>query len=106
MGLLPSSLVALDPSGQALSLLRWFKRVDAKSLEARQRAEADWDNIICANAEALAEALRAANVLPPNSTLRVLGQQVENVDVLFAEVPWSEHREQGGQFLHVAAALK
>ncbi len=87
MGLLPASLVALDSSGQPREPAQWFRRVDARSAEGRLRSETDWDAIICANVEALSEALRAADVLPINSTLRVLGRQVESVDVLFAEVP-------------------
>lgn len=89
MKFLPSHFVALDRDGKPL-LGRSFNRINATSPAGRLLDEEDWDGIICANVEALAEALRAADVLPLDSTLRVLGQQVDCVDVLFAEVPISE----------------
>src|SRR5947208_4672584 len=100
MGVLPATLVAVDDRGKPLPRDQWFTRVDARSPDGRELSEADWDRIICANVSALDEALRAAEVLPADSTLRVLGCQIDDVDVLLAEVPVPELGPDGGDVAH------
>ena len=53
-------------------------------------SEADWDRIITAHADLLAAALRSAGVIAENSELRFLGRQVDNIDLVFAEVSVGE----------------
>lgn len=96
MTLLPDSLTVLTSAGEPASV-EPFRRVDPLSPEGRRLSEADWDRIICANVAALADALRAAGIIPETSTLRVLGQQVDAVDVLLAEVPVGEDGDAGGE---------
>lgn len=96
MKFLPHALVAVDPSGRPLAPDKCFQRVGPLSSEARLRSEKDWDDIICANVDALSEALRVAEVIPADSTLRVLGQQIDCVDVLLAEVAMQEGASADG----------
>lgn len=86
MKFLPSSLIAVDASVKPLPEERSFCRMSTTSPENLNRREEHWDAIICANVEGLSEALRAADVLPEDSSLVVLGRQIDNVDVLLAEV--------------------
>jgi hypothetical protein len=87
MGILPDIIVTTDGKGLPLAEDKWFRRVDAYSLDARSLSETNRDEIICANVAALTAALQAADVLPADSTFRVLGCQIDSVDVLLAEVP-------------------
>jgi len=96
MSLLPDTLVVLSRSGEAVPGSQ-FKRVSAASEEARALSEANWDDIICTNVRALADAFRAANVIAPDSTLRVIGRQVDKVDVLLAEVPATDESDPSGE---------
>lgn len=89
MTLLPRTIVSLTPEGTS-SVAGHFVRVDPRSSEGRKLSEAHWDDIVCANVEVLADALRVAGVLPEDSTLRLIARQFENVDVLLAEVPTDE----------------
>lgn len=86
MSLLPEQLTTLDATGRPLPPERWFKKVEPRA-EGLARVEDDWDEIICANEEALADALRAAGMIAWDSTLRVVGRQLWNIDVMFVEVP-------------------
>jgi hypothetical protein len=95
MSLLPDYLVALGPDGAPLRESR-FQRIHPRSEEARQLYEADWNEIICANTESIADAMRAGGVIQEDSTLRLLGRQIENVDVLFMEVPAREDGSDTG----------
>lgn len=94
MTLLPDVLVALSKSGAPLEGSS-FVRVDPSSAEARQFSEANWDEIICANVAALTDAFRAAGVIGADSSLRVLGLQVDAVDVLMAEVRGGDDGAEG-----------
>jgi hypothetical protein len=98
MGLLPSSLVALDAAGRPLSGPK-FERIEPFSAEARSLSEANWDEIICSSVAALTDALRAANVLPADSALRLIGRQVEAVDIVFAEVAAGDEEGRAAEAL-------
>jgi hypothetical protein len=89
MGLLPELLSSLDAAGLPVPSAR-FTRVHPTSPEARKLSEANWDDIICANLPSLADALRAASVIAEDSTLLLLGRQVDAVDLVFAEIPKSQ----------------
>ena len=96
--MLPNLLVAVDERGRPLERSLPFERVDARSEEARKFSESDWDSILCANVDALADALRSAGLIRADSTLRVLGCQVDEVDILLAEVARNEgvdHEDDG-----------
>lgn len=87
MDVMPPFAEVLGPSGAKLG--RRLERATAPSW-----SEADWDRIIVANADLLAAALRNAGAIAENSELLSLGQQIDNIDVVFAEVsPDREHRE-------------
>ncbi len=86
MDVLPKQLVLLDADGRPANPRRSWSRVDPRSVEARRFAEADWDRILCDHVDVLADALREAEVIAPDSTLKLLGVQIDNIDVLLAEV--------------------
>ena len=69
----------------------YFRKIDPFSEDAKMLSEADWDVIISDNLSVLADALREAEVISEDSTLRLLGsqqygKQVDQVDLLLAEV--------------------
>ncbi|MDY0000011.1 MAG: hypothetical protein RBU30_01810 [Polyangia bacterium] len=94
MSLLPKSIVTTDEEGNPLNPKQWFTRVNPEG-KAGRRNEWEWDGIICANVSALSDALCAASVIPDDSELRVLGRQVNGVDVLFAEIERDERGDPG-----------
>lgn len=49
-------------------------------------SESDWDRIIIDHADLLGAALRSAEMIEETSELRLLGQQIDSVDIVFAEV--------------------
>lgn len=86
MDVLPKQLVLLDADGRPTNPRRSWSRVDPRSVDARRFAEADWDRILCDHVDVLADALREADVIAADSTLKLLGVQIDNIDVLLAEV--------------------
>lgn len=86
MDVLPKKLVVLAADGRPMNPPRSWARVDPRSTEARRFAEADWDRIVCDHVDVLADALREAEIIAPDSTLKLLGVQVDHIDVLLAEV--------------------
>jgi hypothetical protein len=54
--------------------------------------EATWDKVIVDNVDLLTDCLREADVIDESSTLRVLGTQVDNIDIVLAEVDSDERQ--------------
>lgn len=79
---LPETLPILDPRLRSAEAPPWH-RVKAGHAGL---VEADWDRVIVEQATVLADALSAANVIGADAKLRFLGQQIDSVDVLMAEV--------------------
>ena len=84
MDTLPQTLPILDAALR--DTRRCFERVAPRSQEGKQISEADVDRLVSTHTAVLADALRSASVLPGDSSLRVVGQQIDGVDVLLAEV--------------------
>jgi hypothetical protein len=82
MDVLPPFIEVIGATGERCSPRKTLQRVD--SPEAWQ--EKDWDRIIIENVELLAACLREAGVLSDDATLKVLGAQVDNIDIVLAEV--------------------
>jgi hypothetical protein len=80
MRTLPDKIVVLDG---AHNVLRSYTRQPAEKLEMNER---DYDGLISKQVAVFGDMLRAANMIQSDSTLRLLGTQVEAIDVLFAEV--------------------
>lgn len=86
MGILPNELAVFKKQkGLKTKRAGVYTRVE-DTKDAKSRMESDWDEIICANVELVADALRQAGMIAMDSTLGLLGTQVDNVDVLFAEL--------------------
>ncbi len=79
MDVMPSFLEVIDQAGRRVS--RRLERVRQTSW-----SETDWDRIIVENTDLLASALRTAGAIAANSELRLLGTQIDNIDVVLAEV--------------------
>jgi hypothetical protein len=86
MDCLPDTLPILDATLSPLKRAPW-QRIHPGSSGLQ---EGDWDRVLVEQAKTLAEALRAARLIGDNADLRVLGQQVNVVDVLMAEVERDE----------------
>lgn len=87
MDVLPSFIEVLDASARPFEPRRRLRRV-----EPGGRSEADWDRILTENVDVLADALREAEMIAEDSALMFLGAQVDNIDLVFAEVR-SDNRE-------------
>src|SRR5882724_9814732 len=77
---LPDKIVVLDGSQ---TVTRSYER---QSLDSPKMRERDYDQLVIKHSDVLADLLRAAEMIAADSTLRVLGSQVEGIDVLLAEV--------------------
>lgn len=81
MDVLPTFIEILDAAARPFEPRRRLQRV-----EPGGRSEAEWDRILTENLDLLADALRAAEMIAEDSTLLFLGAQVDNIDLVFAEV--------------------
>ena len=81
MDVLPNFIETLDAAGQPYKPPRRLTRVSTGG-----RLEADWDRILESTVEMLADALRAAEVIGEDSNLKHLGNQIDYIDLVFAEV--------------------
>jgi hypothetical protein len=81
MDVLPSFIEILDAAARPFEPRRRLRRV-----EPCGRSEADWDRILTENVDLLADALREAEMIAEDSALMFLGAQVDNIDLVFAEV--------------------
>lgn len=88
MDVLPTYIEVLGPTGRPYEPRRRLSR-----LAAAGRSESDWDRIIIENVDLLADALREAELLAADSTLLYLGSQIDNIDVVLAEVSADEARD-------------
>jgi len=83
MDTLPLTIPVVDlrwaPQGENAA----WQRVEAKD---RKLLEEHIDALVCAHANTIADSLRGAGVLEEGTELLVLGTQVDNVDVVLAEV--------------------
>src|SRR4051812_32457001 len=81
MDVLPTFIEILDAAARPFEPRRRLRRV-----ESGGRSEAEWDRILIENIDLLADALREAEMIAEDSTLMFLGAQVDNIDLVFAEV--------------------
>ncbi len=81
MDVLPTFIEILDAAARPFEPRRRLRRV-----EPGGRSEAEWDRILTENIDLLADALREAEMIAEDSTLMFLGAQVDNIDLVFAEV--------------------
>jgi hypothetical protein len=81
MDVLPTFIEILDAAARPFEPRRRLRRV-----EPGGRSEAEWDRILTENVDLLADALREAEMIAEDSTLMFLGAQVDNIDLVFAEV--------------------
>ena len=81
MDVLPSYIAVLSSDGRPCQPARQLKRHAGAAW-----SEAEWDRIIVENVHLLADCLREAHVIADDATLRVLGTQIDNIDVVFAEI--------------------
>ncbi|WP_438040202.1 hypothetical protein [Sorangium sp. So ce128] len=81
MDVLPSFIEILDAAARPFEPRRRLRRVDPGG-----RSEAEWDRILIENVDLLADALREAEMIAEDSALMFLGAQVDNIDLVFAEV--------------------
>lgn len=88
MDVLPPFLEVLDADGATFTPPRRLERV-----RRNEWSEGKWDDIIVKNVDLLAGCLVQAGVLDVGSRLKVLGTQLDNVDVVFAEVSAGEGEE-------------
>lgn len=86
MDVLPSFIEVLSAADRAFVPRRRLQRVATGG-----RSEADWDKIIAENVELLADALRQAEMIGEDATLICLGAQIDNIDLVFAEVGDERH---------------
>ena len=87
MGILPEKIGLFSKqTGLKQGTGQRFERVRFASDDTTRPEESDWDEIICANVELVADALREARVIAEDSTLGLIGGQIEYVDVVFAEL--------------------
>lgn len=77
---LPDRIVALDGSQK---VVRVYTR---QSPDNPRMNERDYDQLVIRHKDVIADTLRTAGLIQRDSDLRVLGPQVEGIDVLFAEV--------------------
>ena len=82
MDVLPRSIGLIELTGQKCVPHRRFERAALPKWQ-----EGQWDTIIKENVDLLADALREAEVIGEDSTLRVLGTQVDNIDSSWRK-PW------------------
>jgi hypothetical protein len=92
MDTLPESLPLLDERFE--KKVAEFKRLHPIDGVGGKLAEKDYDALVVEHHEIIAETLRAAGLLAPDSDLRLLGRQIHSIDVLFAEV-----NRDDGEFL-------
>jgi hypothetical protein len=90
MEALPEKIVLLDG---ALQKKREFIRTDAASVVDGLKNERDYDELIERHVDALAALLRNAEQIQRDSTLRVLGRQIQRTDMLLVEVEDTKHQE-------------
>jgi hypothetical protein len=83
MDTLPNRIPVIDDTWKSLGAKATWQRVDEKD---RTVLEEHIDGLVCAHADAIAESLQGAGVLEEETKLLVLGTQVDNVDVVLAEV--------------------
>ncbi|WP_434043931.1 MULTISPECIES: hypothetical protein [Sorangium] len=88
MDVLPTFIEVLDAAARPFEPRRRLRRV-----EPGGRSEAEWDRILTENVDVLADALREAEVIAEDSTLMHLGGQVDNIDLVLAEVSTDPNRE-------------
>lgn len=81
MDVLPRFIEVLDAACRPFEPRRRLHRV-----EPGGRSEAEWDRILIENVDLLADALREAEMIAEDSILMHLGAQVDNIDLVFAEV--------------------
>jgi hypothetical protein len=81
MDVLPRYIGVIELTGQKCTRQRRLERVAPPNWPEKQ-----WDEVIVDNVDLLADALREAEVIGEDSTLRVLGIQVDNIDIVLAEV--------------------
>lgn len=89
MDVLPRQVEVINLDGRRASPPKTLPRVDAPDAWDEQA----WDQIIVDNVELLAGSLREAEVIAEDATLKVLGTQIDNIDVVLAEVAQSGKNE-------------
>src|SRR5438552_839649 len=87
MDVLPPFIELLETTGRRCNPRKVLHR------KVSDWSETNWDEIIVENVELLAACFQQARVIAEDSTLRVLGTQVDNIDVVFAEVSNTENQE-------------
>jgi hypothetical protein len=88
MDVLPSFIEILDAVARPFEPRRRLRRVQPGG-----RSEAEWDRILTDTVDVLADALLEAEVIAEDSTLMHLGAQVDNIDLVLAEVSTDPNRE-------------
>lgn len=83
MDTLPLHVPVIDENWKSRGDGARWERLDAKD---RSLLEEHVDALVCSHVDVLAESLQGADVLEEGTQLLVLGTQVDNVDVVLAEV--------------------
>ena len=84
MNVLPNELVILDNQLKSTGVITRLETTDG-AIAGKRLEEAHYDQLIVANRETVASALRGAGVIGDNSSLLHLGK-ILHIDALFAEI--------------------
>jgi len=83
MNALPNIITVLN---KELRKIDTYTRVDYQTELGKHLQEGNYDSIIVDNAEILTDLLRETELIDRDSSLRFLKKQIDNIDILFAEV--------------------
>jgi hypothetical protein len=84
---LPDQIVSLALGDSGLHESRRFTRVDTlRGSKLGELLEKDYDRLAVSRIEQVEDVLKGAGMIDPGSSLRLLGTQIESIDVLMAEV--------------------